>query len=157
VSDALAFHRNALQLFHCLTNIVDSHVIRDVCSADAWRHNKAHLPAFKFLIELYCIDNLLTRKLRRQTRGQRESGEEINDRGALICRQPGSFQRDRARGDNSQADCFSMEEFPVISGALDRVANRVAEIQKRALARPVALIFRDDSGFDLDIALDKPL
>ena len=50
-----------------------------------------------------------------------------------------------------------MQEFPVISGTLDRVANCMAEIQKRTLARPVALVFRDDSGFDLDIALDQPL
>ena len=50
-----------------------------------------------------------------------------------------------------------MQEFPVISGTLDRVANCVPEIQKRTLARPVTLVFRDDSGFDLDIALDQPL
>jgi hypothetical protein len=46
-----------------------------------------------------------------------------------------------------------MEEFPVISGALDRMANCMAEIQNGTLARSVTLIFRDDSGFDLDIAL----
>ena len=50
-----------------------------------------------------------------------------------------------------------MQEFPVISGALNRVANCMAEIQKRTLACPVTLVFRDDSGFDLDIALDQPL
>ena len=50
-----------------------------------------------------------------------------------------------------------MQEFPVISGTLDRVAYRMAEIQKRALACPVTLVFCDDSGFDLDIALDQPL
>ena len=50
-----------------------------------------------------------------------------------------------------------MEKFPVISGPFDRVANCMAEIQKRALARPVTLVFRDDAGFDLDIALDEPL
>jgi len=48
-----------------------------------------------------------------------------------------------------------MQEFPVISGALDRVANCMAEIQKRALSRPVTLVLRDDSGFDLDVALDQ--
>jgi hypothetical protein len=50
-----------------------------------------------------------------------------------------------------------MQEFPVISRTLDGVANCVAEIQKRTLARPVTLIFRDDSGFDLDVALDQRL
>ena len=48
-----------------------------------------------------------------------------------------------------------MQEFPVISGTLDRVANCMAEIQKRTLSRPVTFVFRDDSGFDLDIALDE--
>ena len=50
-----------------------------------------------------------------------------------------------------------MQKFPVISGTLDRVANCMAKIQKSALAGPVALVFRDDSGFDLDVALDEPL
>ena len=50
-----------------------------------------------------------------------------------------------------------MEEFPVISGTLDRVPNCMAEIQKRTLPRLIALVFRDDSGFDLDIALDELL
>ena len=50
-----------------------------------------------------------------------------------------------------------MQEFPVISGTLDRVANGMAEIQKSALSRPITLVFRHDFGFDLDIALDQRL
>ena len=50
-----------------------------------------------------------------------------------------------------------MQKFPIISGTLDRVTNCMAEIQKRALAGPITLVFRDDSGFDLDIALDQLL
>ena len=48
-----------------------------------------------------------------------------------------------------------MQEFLVIPGALDRVANCMTEIQERALPGPVAFVFRDNSGFDLDIALDQ--
>ena len=50
-----------------------------------------------------------------------------------------------------------MQEFPVISRTLDRVANCMAEIQKRTIARLVTLVLRDDSRFDLDIALDQSL
>jgi hypothetical protein len=50
-----------------------------------------------------------------------------------------------------------MQELPVISGTLDRVANCVAEIQKRTLTRSITLVLRNDSGFDLDVALDQRL
>ena len=50
-----------------------------------------------------------------------------------------------------------MQKFSVIAGTLDRVPNGVPEIQKRTLARLVAFVFCDDSGFDLDIALYKAL
>ena len=49
-----------------------------------------------------------------------------------------------------------MKEFPIISDALDRVANCMPEIQNRTLARPVPLVFHDDSGFDLDITKAIP-
>src|SRR5882672_7200682 len=153
----MASDKVALQLFHGLMNVIESHVVRDTRNADAWYHNKPHFSAFKFFVELYCVENLLAWKLRWQPRRQSESSKKINDCGALIFRQLGSLHRDRARGDNSKAHCFSMQKFPVISGTLDRVANCMAEIQKRTLPRPVTLVFRDDSGFDLDVALDQPL
>ena len=45
----------------------------------------------------------------------------------------------------------------IVPGALDRVSDCVTEIQKRTLTCLVALVFPDDSGFDLDVALDQPL
>ncbi len=123
MSDALAFHRNALQIFCRLPNILECYIVRDVRNADAWRDDEPDFSTFEFFVELYCVENLLTWKILRQTRGQPKSGNEINNCGALIRREPSSFYRDRARSDNSKAHCFSMQEFPVISGALDCVAN----------------------------------
>ena len=49
----MASDTDALQLFHGLTNVIESHVVRDTRSADAWCHNEPHFSAFEFLIELY--------------------------------------------------------------------------------------------------------
>ena len=64
----MASDTDALQFFHGLTNVIESHVVRDTCSADAWRDNEADFSAFEFFVELYCVENLLTRKFRRQPR-----------------------------------------------------------------------------------------
>ena len=50
-----------------------------------------------------------------------------------------------------------MKKFAITARALNRVTNRVTEIENSALATFVALIFGDDSRFNLDIALDEPL
>jgi hypothetical protein len=68
VPDALAFHRNALQIFHRVANVVESHVIRDIRRADAWRDDEADFSAFEFFVEPYRIENLLPRKFRWQPR-----------------------------------------------------------------------------------------
>ena len=60
-------------------------------SADAWRHNEPHFSAFEFFVELYCVENLLTRKFGWQPRRQLESLKKINNCGALIRRQASSF------------------------------------------------------------------
>ena len=49
----MASDTDALQLFHGLTNVMESHVVRDTCNADAWCHNEADFSAFEFFIELY--------------------------------------------------------------------------------------------------------
>src|SRR5262245_57787905 len=60
----------ALQLFRRVPNVVERHVIRDIRRADAWRNDKPDFSAFEFFVELHCIENFLTRKIPRQTRGQ---------------------------------------------------------------------------------------
>ena len=149
--------RSTLQLFHRFANVVERHIICDISHADARRDNETDFSIFEFFIELYRVENLPARKVRRQSRRQAELSEKINNRGALIRRQASFFHRDCARGNNSKAHCFSVQKFPVISGTFDRMADCVAEIQKRSLACAVTFVFRDDSGFDLDVALDQPL
>src|SRR5262245_21419799 len=153
----MASDTDALQFFHRVTNILERYVICEIRRANAWSENEPEFSAFEFLVESYCVENLLARKIPRQPRGQPKSDDEINNCEALIRPQPRSLYRDAASGNNSKAHGFSMQEFPVSSGTLDRVSHRVTEIQKRTLARPVTLIFRDDSRFDLDVALDQPL
>src|SRR3954452_631320 len=153
----MASDTDALQLFHSLTNITESHVVRDTRSAEARCHYEPHLCAFEFFIELYCVENFLTRKFGLQTGWQPESLKKINNCGTLIRPQASPFHRDRGRRDNSKAHCLAMEESPIIPGTLDRVANCMAKIQQGALAASVALVFCDDSGFDLDVAGNQPL
>ena len=153
----MASDTDALQLFNGLTNVIESHVVRDTRSADAWCHNEPHFSAFEFFIELYSVENLLARKLRWQPRRQSESSKKINNCVALIRRQPSPFHRNCASDNDSKAHRFSMKKFPVISGALDRVTDRVAEIQKCALASRVTFVSADNSRFDLNVALDKSL
>src|SRR5437879_4847737 len=151
-SDALA-----LQIFNRLTNILKRYVGCEMRSADPRRHNESDFSTFEFFIELQCVDDLFSREVFRQTRGQFESREKIADGVALIRRESSSSDGDGARSDNSKAQRFSVKKFPVIARALDRVANCVPEIKKGALASLVALVFRYDPRFDLDVALNEPL
>src|SRR3954447_17176005 len=86
VSDASAFHRKGLQSLYRLLNILVRYIVRDISTADAWGDHKSNFAAFKFFVELYCGENSLTRKFKRQTRWQPESLENINNCGALIRR-----------------------------------------------------------------------
>ena len=88
--------------------------------------------------------------------GNRNPSKKIDNRGALISRQPSFFHRDCAGGDDSKAHRFSVQKFPVISGVLDCMANCMTEIQKRSPACAVMFVFRHDARFDLDVALDEP-
>src|SRR5881392_2299682 len=151
-SDALA-----LQIFNRRANIGQSHIRCYLRTPDSRRHNESHLTAFEFLIELQCVEDLSTPKFFWQSRWQPELPEEIENRIALMQRQPNPFDRDGARSNNSKAQRFSVKKSPIISGALDRVPNRVTEIKKSAFASLVALVFRDDIRFDFYIALDQLL
>src|SRR6266404_2062671 len=125
----MASDTDALQLFHSLPNVIESHVVRDTRSADAWCHDEPHVSAFEFFIELYSVENLFARKVRRQPRRQSESPKKINNCVALIRPQPSPFHRDCTSGYNPKTHRFSMKKFPVISGAFDRVTDRMAKIQ----------------------------
>ena len=149
--------RSTLELFHRFANVVERHIICDISHADARRDNEADFSTFEFFIELYSVENLPARKVRRQSSRQPELSKKINNRGALIRRQTSFFHRDSASGNNSKAHRFSMQKFPVISCALNRVPNCVSEIQKRSLVCAVTFVFRHDARFNLYVALDKPL
>src|SRR5438874_3437011 len=151
-SDALA-----LQIFNRLTNILQRYVGGEMRSADPRRHNESDFSTFEFFIELQCVDDLFSREVSRQTRGQFESREKIANGVALIRREPSSSDGDGARSDNSKAQRFSVKKLAIISRAFDGVTDRVTEIKKSALASPVTLVFGHDFRFDLDVALDEPL
>ena len=102
---------DALQLSHRLANVVECHVIRDTRSTDAWCHNETHFSVFEFLVELYRVENLSSRKLRWQPRRQSESSKKTNNCVALIQPQSSFFNGDGASGHDSKAHCFSVEEF----------------------------------------------
>ena len=126
-------------------------------SADSRRHDESDFSVFEFFVELQCVEDLFAREIFRQRRGQLELPEKIDNCIPLIRRQSSPSFGDGARSDNSKAQCFSVQKLAIISRALNRVTNRVTEIQKRALAGPVAFVFRDDPRFDLDVALDQRL
>ncbi len=149
-SDALA-----LQVFNRFANILERYVGYEMRSANPGRHNKSDFSAFEFFIELQCVEDFFAREILRQSRGQRELPEKIDNRIALIRRQPSSSDGDGARGYNSKAQRFAVEKFAIIARTLNRVTDRVTEIQKRALASPVTLVFSHDFGFDPDVALDQ--
>src|SRR5438046_10592328 len=140
----MASDARALQVFNRFANILERYVGYEMRSANPGRHNKSDFSAFELFIELQLVEDFFAREILRQSRGQRELPEKIDNRIALIRRQPSSSDGDGARGYNSKAQRFAMKKFPVISGALDRVANRVTEIKKSALASLVALIFGDN-------------
>src|SRR6266496_5383380 len=87
---------DALQLFHRFANIVERYVVCEMRNADPGRHNESDFSAFEFFIELQRIEDLFAREIFRQLRGQLELPEKIDNRIALIRRQPSPSDGDRA-------------------------------------------------------------
>src|ERR1043166_8453835 len=111
---------------------------------DPRRYNEADFSAFEFFVEHQRVEDLFARKIFRQPRRQLELPEKIDNRIALVRRQPSPSDGDGTRSDNSKAQRFSVKKFSIIPGALNRVTNRVTEIKKSAFACLVALVFRHD-------------
>src|SRR5207247_5570008 len=142
--ERLASVSDALQLTNRFADIVERDSACNARQANARCHNESDFSVFEFLIELQRAEDLFARKRWGQTRGQLVSLQEADNRIALIRRQASPLTGDRARGDNSKAHRFSVQKFPVISGAFNRVTNRVTEIKNSMLASLVPLIFRND-------------
>src|ERR1043166_5867136 len=87
----MASDTDALQLLHRLVDVPERYTICHVRRADAWRDHEPDSSAFEFFVELYCVENLLAWKVRRQTRRQPESREQINNRVALSGGSPALF------------------------------------------------------------------
>src|SRR5215470_16551120 len=99
-----------LQRAHRFANVVECYVMGDVGNADAWRYDETDSSVFEFLVHLYRFENLFARELRRQPRRQSESFQQTNDRIALLRPQSSFCNGDNARGNDSKADCFSVQE-----------------------------------------------
>ena len=97
-SDALA-----LQVFNRFANILERYVVYEMRSANPRRHNKSDFSAFEFFIELQCVEDFFAREILRQSRGQLKLPEKIDNRIALVRRQPSSSDGNGARGDNTKA------------------------------------------------------
>jgi hypothetical protein len=81
-----------------------------------------------------------------------ERGEDLVGGGL---REAGFFDREAAGGDEAEADGFAVEESSIAGGVFDSVADRVAEVEKRAEAFGLEFILGDDGGFDRDISGDE--
>src|SRR5439155_27141392 len=126
-----------------------------VRGANSRRNDEANFAALEFFVEAERLENLFPWKIFRQLRRQIESPQKIDNRITLIARQTGSFHRDVAGCDNSKTNRFAVKKFPVITSTLNRVTNSVTEIEKRAFAGAITLVFRHDFRLYLDVAVDK--
>ena len=131
----MASDTDALQRAYRLANIVERYIVCDARSSYFRRDNESDFSALEFFVELHCAHDLVSWKILRQTRRQIKLLQKVDHRIALPGRESGSFDRDRARGDNPEAERFTMKKFPVISRTLNRVTNGVSEIEKRSFCR----------------------
>src|SRR6266516_2552368 len=122
---------------------------------DARCNDEANFAALEFFVEAERLENPFAWKIFRQLRRQIELSQKIGNCIALIPRQSGFFHRDIAGCDKSKTDRFAVQKFPVVTSALDRMTNSMTEIEKRAFAGAITLIFRDDFRFYLDVAADQ--
>ena len=74
--------------FNRFANIVERYVVCEMRSADPRRHNESDFSAFEFFVELQRFEDFFAREIFRQRRGQFELPEKIDNRIALIRRQP---------------------------------------------------------------------
>src|SRR6266480_1287015 len=122
---------------------------------DARCNDEPNFAALEFLVVRNSLENLFSWKIFRQLRRQIESPQKIDNRITLIARQTGFFHRDIAGCDNSKTNRFAVKKFLVITSALDRMTNSVTEIEKRAFAGAITLVFRHDFRFYLDVTTNK--
>ena len=88
-------------------------------------------------IEPGCLD--------RQPEPREQSDLAVHD----VARHPAEPLRQSALGDHSDRDRFAVPERPVVAGdGLDRMGDRMAEIEQRPLSAFLPLIPRDDARLD---------
>src|SRR6266705_1663505 len=86
---------------------------------------------------------------------QIEPPQKIDNRIALITRQPGAFHRNVTGCDNSKTDRFTVKKFAVIASTLDRMADGMTEIEDYAFTGAITLVFGHDSRLYLNVATDE--
>ena len=64
----------------------------------------------------------------------------------------GSFHRDRGSCYHPKTDRLTVEEFTIITGALDGMTDGVTEIEDSTFARSIKRVFCNNRGLDLDVA-----
>src|SRR6266478_8771049 len=119
------------------------------------RQDETNFSALEFFVELQPVENFLARKICRQPSRQFEYAQKIDNCISLVSRQTGFLDRDGARRNNSEADSFAVEKFPIITRAFNRVADSMTKVEQRAFSRLIQLVFGNDARFYLDVALDK--
>ena len=82
--------------------------------------------------------------------------DQVRHAGEFFVGDPATVERDVEGGDAAPGDCFAVEEFAVVGGGLDGVADGVAEVEDHAEAG-FFLVLGDYVGFDLDGGGDDPL
>ena len=80
--------------------------------------------------------------------------EQVLDALAVAQRQPAERDRRPRRERHAEADGFAVQPALVAADRLERVAERVAEVQQRAPAL-LALVLGDDRGLDLAAAANR--
>src|SRR4029453_5547808 len=128
-----------------------------MCRSNTRRHNKSNLSADKFFVVRQHSEKFLARKIFRQLYRQIESLQKIDNCIPLLRRQAGFSYGDRTGRDDSEGDGFAMKKFPIISGALDRVADSMSEIKNRAFTCAVPFVFCNDLRFYSDVATNQRL
>src|SRR4029453_14371685 len=96
--------------------------------SNLWGDDEPDFAALEFFVELERFQDFFPRNLGRQLRRKLKFFQKIDNRVPVVLREPGFPGKDFTGRDHSESDRFSVRNFLVISGALDRVPDRVTEV-----------------------------
>src|SRR5437763_2586257 len=136
-------------------DVVARYVRRQKCAAEPRSNDEPNRAVLELLVRSQRTQNLLARKISRQARREFEAPQRPDDSIAFIQSESSFPHRNFASRDDPERDSFAMQHCSVTRRPFNRMTNRVPKVEHGTSAGEIALVLRDYTRLDLDVARDE--